>query len=113
MIKRKTGFAAVLVLMGAMATAACDLGTLGGAEAISIMGTDKTVVDHIVSIGSGKDCSTIRREQGRTYCVEDEVQINQNIHCYKSIGSVTCYDRPDPYNMGHARVDRNDHNLPE
>ncbi len=111
MSKLKTPLAAVFVLSCALATSACDLGTFGGAEAISVIGTDKTVVDHIVSIGSGKNCSTIRREQGRSYCVEDEPQIRQNIYCYKSIGTVTCYDRPDPHNMGHERVDRNVHNL--
>ena len=103
-----TGFALACVL----ATSACDLGTFTGAEAISLIGTDKTLVDHVVSVSAGKDCSTVRRERGRTYCVEDETQIRQNIYCYNTIGRVTCYDRPDPQGSGQQRVDRNDHNLP-
>jgi hypothetical protein len=45
-----------------------------------------------------------------TYCEEDEVTIKQNLFCYKTLASVTCYDRPDP-NPGRRRVDLNGHNL--
>lgn len=75
-----------------------------------VIGTDKTIEDHIMSLTSGKDCSIIRKEKDLTYCEEDEPKINQNIFCYKTLGSVTCYDRPDS-NISRNRVDRNDHNL--
>jgi|TARA_B110000438_G_C15222775_1_gene397995 hypothetical protein len=75
-----------------------------------VIGTDKTIEDHIMSLSSGKNCSIVRKEKGLTYCEEDEPIINQNLFCYKTLGSVTCYDRPDS-NMSRKRVDRNDHNL--
>lgn len=104
---------AVLLLMANLSVVACDPVTFGAVEGFSLMGSDKTLVDHAVSYGSGKDCSTIRREQGLTYCAEDMPQIRQNIYCYRDLGGVTCYDRNDPHgpNQNQQRVDRNDHNL--
>jgi len=78
-------------------------------EGAFVVGTDKTMSDHIVSMTSGKNCSSIRAEKGLTYCEEDELQVRQNIYCYKTLATVTCYDRPDP-NPGRQRVDINDQN---
>ncbi|MCW9036036.1 MAG: hypothetical protein OQJ97_17575 [Rhodospirillales bacterium] len=67
------------------------LAALEGASAIV---TDKTLTDHIVSIASGKNCSTVRSERGLHYCEEDEPKGEAAVYCYKTIGAVTCYDRP-------------------
>lgn len=101
----------VLALFGVLMTQACDPVTFSGVEAVSLMGTEKTLVDHAVSLGSGKDCSQLRREQGLTYCVEDMPTVKQNIYCYRDLGGVTCYEKPSPNNSQQQRVDRNDHNL--
>ena len=66
-------------------------------QGVSVIGTDKTIEDHVISLASGKNCSTIRKEKGLTYCEEDEPNIKPNIWCYKTLAKVTCYDRPDPY----------------
>ena len=79
-------------------------------EGAFVIGTDKTMTDHVISMTSGKNCSTVRKEKGLTYCEEDEPKIKQNIFCYKTLATVTCYDRPDP-NPGRQRVDLNEHNL--
>ena len=78
-------------------------------EGLFVVGTDKTMEDHVVSLVSGKNCSLIRTEKDQTYCEEDEPVIKQNIFCYRTLATVTCYDRPDP-NPGRRRVDLNDHN---
>ncbi len=78
-------------------------------QSVFVIGTDKTIEDHVISLTSGKNCSSVRKEKGLTYCEEDEPQIKQNIYCYKTLATVTCYDRPDP-NPGRRRVDINDHN---
>lgn len=101
---------AIVVLFGALSVTACDPVSFAGVEAVSLMGSDKTLVDHAVSYGSGKDCSTLRRERGQTYCVEDQAVVRPNIYCYRDLGGVTCYDRPDQSNTGKQLVDRNDHN---
>lgn len=101
---------AVTLLLGSTLISACDPVTFAGVEAVSLMGSDKTLVDHAVSYGSGKDCSTLRRERGQTYCLEDQAVIRPNLYCYRDLGGVTCYDRPDASNTGKQRVDRNDQN---
>lgn len=82
----------------------------GIAEGVSVMSTEKSLGDHAVSLYSGKNCSSVRLEQGVTYCAEDEVQPNYPLYCYRSIGTVTCYDRPNPNHSRSQRVGENDHN---
>lgn len=99
-----------LCLIGTLLVAACDPGTYIAASGASLMGSDKTLVDHAVSIGSGKDCSVLRTERGLTYCKEDMPKVRQNLYCYRDLGGVTCYDRADPFHEGQQRVDRNEQN---
>lgn len=103
------------VISAGLSVSACAPVAIAEAEAVTVMGSDKTIVDHLVSLGSGKDCSTLRKERGLTYCVEDMPQIRQNIYCYRNLAGVTCYDRADPHGSGQKqqRVGLNDHNLPK
>ncbi len=66
-------------------------------EGISTMITDKTLSDHVISTTSGKDCSTVRKELGLTYCKEDDPQLlrQKKLHCYNELGKVTCYEEAD------------------
>lgn len=106
-------FASVVVLgLLGVALGACSLVPgFAQVEGATVIGTKKTISDHIVSLASGKDCSTIRKNRDLTYCVEDEAVITPNIYCYNTLGRVTCYDRPDPHRGGYQKVGRNDHNL--
>ncbi len=94
------------VLIGAgVALGACTLVTAGpammpglaGIQGATVIGTGKTIVDHVVSMTSGKNCSQLRRDTGRTYCEEDEVAVPDEVYCYNTIGNVTCYSRPSPH----------------
>ena len=80
---------------------------LAQVDVLTVMGTDKTIVDHVVSLSSGKNCSAVRLEKGQYYCKEDEPEIQQNIHCYNTLGRVTCYTRPDPYNGRYQKIGQN------
>jgi hypothetical protein len=90
--------AAVMTLM------LCFLGTgcVAAVGAGTVAATDKTPVDHIVSLVTRKDCSIVRQHRGLTYCVEDEVTPPVRVHCYPTIGEVSCYGEPDPF-PGHQR----------
>ena len=68
---------------------------LAGVEIISVIGTEKTLTDHLVSFSKGKNCSTIRRKLGQTYCEEDEVTQPEEIYCYRTLGKVNCYGEPN------------------
>lgn len=71
-------------------------GNLSILSAAVVVGTDKSLSDHLVSYRTGKDCSTVRVEQGRTYCREDEPNPMPTMYCYPTLGDVMCYEQPDP-----------------
>ena len=89
--------------------AACDALYVGSAA--TVVTTDKTITDHAISLISGKDCSTVRTEQGRSFCKEDEVNPEPNVYCFQTIGGIDCYREPvDPYDGRKEQVGRNLHN---
>ncbi len=79
-------------------------------EGAFVVGGDKTIADHVISLNSGKNCSFIRKERGLTYCEEDQVTVQPNVYCYKTLGEVTCYDRPDPR---YQKLGVNEQNKPK
>ncbi len=97
-------FSIAIVIGLAVANAACT----GGAalNAGSIIASDKTLVDHAISTLSGKDCATVRKEAGLTYCKEDEAVALQPMYCYPTLGDVTCYPSRDPYHGRQRTVDQ-------
>lgn len=110
-MRMKFALLSLLLLSGCGGAAATGVPGLGQLEMFTVMGTDKTIVDHVVSASSGKNCSSVRLEKGDYYCEEDEPKVVQNIYCYKTLASVTCYDRADPYQGRYQKIGNNDHNL--
>ncbi len=101
--KLKSGLA-VLVMAITLPLAGCT-GELFAVESISAAVFDKTASDHLVSLVSGKDCSFLRVEQDKSYCVEDARVIQQShLYCYPTLGSVTCYTEPDPQRAPSERI---------
>jgi len=94
-----------------MSAALSGCGTFILAEGASTMMSGKPASDHIVSWMSGKDCSVVRTERGLSYCVEDEVKITPKVFCYQTLGSVSCYNRPDPRRSPDELMGQNDYNL--
>lgn len=99
----------LVILTMMLSLSAC--GAFVMAEGATIMASEKTIGDHIISWSSNKDCSTYRKQTGRTYCKEDDIQPKSKVHCYRSLGAVTCYDEPE--NSSRQEVGRNDHNYDE
>ncbi len=91
MIMSSVRIAVLLTAVGALNACAILL----PAEAVSLSATDKTLEDHLISVASGKDCSVLRYQHGRTYCKEDELNPSYDeLYCYRNLGGVTCYNRP-------------------
>ncbi len=95
---------AMILLLGACASWAV-------VDGIAVIGTDRTLEDHIVSLSSGKNCSSVRAERGLTYCEEDEVIPVAPVFCYRTLGEITCYDRPDPHQGRYQKVGEDSHNF--
>ena len=111
-------FTRLVALLSISLLAACTFPTLATGvpgvaqlDIMTVVGTDKTIVDHVVSYSSGKDCSYVYVERGNRYCKEDEVVIKPQVYCYNSLGRATCYERPDPHGNGHRENGNNDHNM--
>jgi hypothetical protein len=106
--------------MRIVAAVICLLPLLGGCDSVwkpataldgaSVIFTDKTLGDHLISVGSGKDCSSVRTELGLTYCKEDEISLTPAVYCYRTLGSVDCYAKPDPYGLNQRKIGENEHN---
>ena len=62
-----------------------------------LINTDKTLVDHALSLTSGRDCSTIRAQSTGVYCQDREPPRpppTQPVYCYRSLASVNCFESP-------------------
>ena len=77
-------------------------------DAVSLVATEKTFGDHAISVLSGKDCSTVRKELGLTYCKEDDFQRQpeEERHCYNELGKVTCYQKADIHSVRSGIEDK-------
>jgi len=102
-------FAAIVVLI--LGACSAVFPPAAAVEGVSAVSTGKTFSDHFVSLASGKNCSTVRSNTGRTYCKENERNPTPKVWCYRTIGKPVCYDRPDPYQGNQRKMGDNDHNL--
>ena len=71
------------------ATAAAA-GTAGSVAAIG-----RTPVDAVISLVTGKDCSVVRLDQGKTYCRPVEPKPEPPAFCTRSLGVVNCWQDPE------------------
>ena len=102
----------VFALASLIALGACTLlPPVAAVEGVTAVGTGKPLSDHVVSYMSGKNCSTVRSNTGRSYCEENEANSQPKVWCYRTIGQAVCYDRPDPYQGTQRKMGDNDHNL--
>lgn len=67
-----------------------------GVDAASLMLTGGTTLDLVVSLATGKRCTIVRLEQGRTYCREDEPNPKPAVYCYSTLATPDCYREPLP-----------------
>ncbi len=67
-----------------------------GAETYTLINTDKLIVDHIASASQDRDCSSVKAIEGEPYCRVPPVHESERTYCYRTLGQVNCFDRPDP-----------------
>ena len=100
----------VRIALGLLMLGGCNyLPEAAALDVGSVVITEKTLGDHLISVGSGKDCSTVRTELGMTYCKEDEITLSPAVYCYRTLGDVTCYPNPDSRTDLHP-IGENGHN---
>jgi len=103
--------ARVLLVPAVLLMAACSptqTAVLAGTSLISLLETDKTVPDHIMSQVMNKDCSSERLIKDGKMCLDENrpTTVAQSIpsYCYRTLGTITCYTSPNPYDPNTAEV---------
>jgi hypothetical protein len=68
----------------------------------SVVAIQRTPGDALFSWLTGRDCSIVRLDQGKTYCRPVEPEPEPPPYCTRSLGSVNCWKDPDTV-PGHPR----------
>ncbi len=68
-------------------------------DVATLIVTDKTMVDHIVSCFREEDCSAVRASQGDYYCRPIRLAYTPppEPFCYRSLADASCFAVPNPY----------------
>ena len=103
-----------LVMLGLGACDPASQGALVGVSLVSLIHTDKTLSDHVVSSIEDKDCSVLHVVDKEPYCqdkagTENDPDANNSValarsYCYRTLGQISCYRQPDAMASGYARV---------
>lgn len=101
-------------LLGLLVLSACGLGSsvvLAGASLATLIHTDKTVIDHAVGLSTDQDCSVLYLARDEDYCkpltpIEpgQVAYMASALYCYRTLGGVNCYDRPDYTASSQTRI---------
>jgi hypothetical protein len=82
-----------------------------GASMATLIHTDKTVVDHAVGFSTDRDCSVLYLARDEDYCKPLEpvepsqvAYMSAALYCYRTLGGVSCYDRPDYTASSQTRI---------
>ena len=79
---------------------AATIGVAAGVGSIAVM--QRSPIDALYSIASGKDCSIVRLEQNKSYCRPAEPPPEAPPYCTRSLGVPDCWR--DPARLpGHPR----------
>ncbi len=85
-----------------IATAAVAGGTIASVATIG-----RSPVDAVYSLVTGKDCSVVRLDQGKSYCRPVDPPPEVPSFCTRSLGAVNCWEDPaslpgHPVQVGEA-----------
>ena len=70
-------------------------GAFAGVNVASVAVIGRSVPDAVVSLIRNRDCSIVRLEQGRSYCVPPDPPLPPAAFCTSTLGTVDCWARPD------------------
>ena len=84
------------LLMLPLLLGGCDVATESVAAVTvgSVAAIGRTPVDAVYSLVTGKDCSAVRLDQGKTYCRPIEPPPEAPPYCTRSLGVVDCWKDP-------------------
>jgi hypothetical protein len=77
---------------------ACDpvsAGAIAAANVASVPVFQRSVPDLLVSGVTGRDCSVVRLDQGKSYCRPVAPPPPRQLYCTRSLGVVDCWNNPE------------------
>eukprot|EP01037_Dinobryon_pediforme_P016971 gene16971-17158_t len=92
---------AIAALTLCLPTAACGIPFFEPVEAVAIASLatvpflGRALPDVLYSGLTGKDCSVVRLDQGKSYCRPEDPPIEPAPICTRSLGTVDCWIDPD------------------
>ncbi|WP_259780206.1 hypothetical protein [Aestuariispira ectoiniformans] len=107
LIRRSAVFATLLAITPMLGGCLQAPFAAAAGATVAFVHEDKLPTDYIAEAVTGEDCSYVRRlEDGGPLCRSYDYGqvIEKPIYCYRSLGNVTCYDRPNPYGDGAQPV---------
>jgi hypothetical protein len=73
-----------------------------GANVVSVTTIQRSPADAIYSLATGRDCSVVRLDQGKTYCRPVEPPPEPPPYCTRGLATVNCWADPETV-PGHPR----------
>ena len=77
---------------GSSPNMASFIGSAAVVGSIPVLG--RSPVDAVYSVATGRDCSIVRLEQGKTYCKPIEPPPGEPAFCTRSLANVDCWWEP-------------------
>jgi hypothetical protein len=73
-------------------------GSFVAADAATVPVLGRGIGDAVYSTVTGKDCSIVRLDQGKTYCKKIAPPPARPPFCTRSLGTIDCWSNPDGLN---------------
>ena len=90
-----------LILLAGLCGCADAFPPLLGADVASVVVFGRSLGDVGASAATGRDCSIVRLDQGKSYCAEREVAARE-VFCTRTLATVDCWAAPVPGRSGVA-----------
>lgn len=102
---------ACLITLGAGLVSGCS-GGIGETAALAagtvavVINNDKLPTDYIAEAVTGLDCNSVRKsvDKGPLCRHHKEEIVERPVYCYRTLGTITCYNEKDPYGTGQQQV---------
>ncbi len=79
-------------------------GWVVAADIATIPVLGRSIPDGIYSAVTGKDCSVVRLDRGQSFCRPTEEPPAPPPYCTRSLGTVDCWTKPNPFGAQQREV---------
>ena len=85
----------LLLLLLALCGCVDATGALVGVNVASVAVFQRAIPDLVISAVTGKDCSVVRLDQGKSYCATQQAPPPRPPYCTRGLATVDCWIDPE------------------